>query len=392
MTDAAGGLRADEYEGREQAFVKHFVLEKYLEVLVRIVGTKWGTINYVDCFSGPWQEKGEALEGTSFGRALKALRSARDYLATRGRSIHLRCFFIEKERTAYERLRAFAEKQTGIDVATQNNEFENAVPNIEQFLEAGGRDAFTFLFIDPKGWTGYPLAVIQPLLRRPSTEVLINFMTSFIQRFVGMSTAAIRSSFEELYGTSAFLDDFQKLEGLDREDFAVEKYAAVIKAAGGFECVGRAVVLNPLKDKTQYHLIYATGHPKGLEKFKETEKAAMRVMEATRAKAQQDTREAKSNQYELLQALDAHRGEHYRLLRERYLSQARSAVQQLLRTRKRARYDEVWDLALSFQLVWQSDLNDWLKQWRAEQHLVIQGLDANAKTVQRGKGVALVWK
>src|SRR4051812_16812536 len=101
------------YAGREQTYVKHFVLQKYLERFARIVGTKWDTINYVDCFSGPWQAASEDLRDTSFSLALEALRSARETLRERRRAVRLRAFFIEKDPAAYKQLREFAEKTKG---------------------------------------------------------------------------------------------------------------------------------------------------------------------------------------------------------------------------------------------------------------------------------------
>ena len=43
------------YEGgREQAYVKHCLLENYLAQLAYRVGQKWDAIVYVDGFAGPW--------------------------------------------------------------------------------------------------------------------------------------------------------------------------------------------------------------------------------------------------------------------------------------------------------------------------------------------------
>ncbi|RMH15085.1 MAG: hypothetical protein D6696_21655 [Acidobacteria bacterium] len=50
------------YKGREQTYVKHLVLEGYLRKLAYKWGYYGGTINYVDCFAGPWRHKSEDLE------------------------------------------------------------------------------------------------------------------------------------------------------------------------------------------------------------------------------------------------------------------------------------------------------------------------------------------
>ncbi len=41
------------YKGREQTYVKHYILEEYLGRFAHIIGWYWQTIAYVDCFSGP---------------------------------------------------------------------------------------------------------------------------------------------------------------------------------------------------------------------------------------------------------------------------------------------------------------------------------------------------
>lgn len=41
-----------EYQGREQAYVKHTILRTYLQRLIMIIGRSEKVINYVDCFAG----------------------------------------------------------------------------------------------------------------------------------------------------------------------------------------------------------------------------------------------------------------------------------------------------------------------------------------------------
>lgn len=58
------------YDGREQAWIKHKLLESYLEKLLLIIGMAARPkgkveICYVDCFAGPWGDDSEQMEGTS---------------------------------------------------------------------------------------------------------------------------------------------------------------------------------------------------------------------------------------------------------------------------------------------------------------------------------------
>src|SRR3954464_13883672 len=138
------GDRDMNYEGREQTLVKHVVLEKYLERFAMVVGTWADTINYVDGFSGPWNLRSEDFADSSFAIALRVLRAAREALRARGRSLKLRCFFIEASPKSYERLDQFARETSDAEVVTKNSEFIDAIPDIQAFLQAGGGNAFGF--------------------------------------------------------------------------------------------------------------------------------------------------------------------------------------------------------------------------------------------------------
>lgn len=67
----------DYYRGREQTYLKHFFLEKYLERVAYNIGSSTSAFVYVDGFSGPWQSGDETLEDTSFMIAIRKLRDVR---------------------------------------------------------------------------------------------------------------------------------------------------------------------------------------------------------------------------------------------------------------------------------------------------------------------------
>src|SRR4051812_18690365 len=254
----------DRYEGREQTLVKHVVLEKYLLRFAMVVGTWADTINYVDGFSGPWNIRSEDFADSSFAIALRVLRTAREALRARRRLLKLRCFFIEADSKSYERLEQFARETKDAEVETRNSEFTAAIPEIQKFLQTGGARAFGFTFIDPTGWTGFAMREIKPLLVNRPGEVLINFMTSHIRRFVESPEQQRRDEFEALFGSADFRDELVGLGSKDREDALVRRYIRSVRETGGFPYVCAAVVLHPEKDTTHFHLIYATRDLKGV--------------------------------------------------------------------------------------------------------------------------------
>ncbi|MEX0704185.1 MAG: three-Cys-motif partner protein TcmP [Planctomycetales bacterium] len=381
----------DLYAGSEQTKVKHFVLRSYLAVFARIVGSRWNAITYVDCFAGPWKEKSEKFEDSSFAIALDELRKARDRLS-KGQPLKLRCFFLEKDRKAYAKLKAFADEVTDAEVVARNSDLENSIDEILSFVAAGGRNAFPFIFIDPTGWTGFAMNTIAPLLRLRPGEVLINFMTNYIRRFIESPNRQTQESFESLFGSKTHRELIAGLPPAEREDAIVRLYAENVKRTGNFEYACSAIVLNPVKDRTHFHLTYATRSEKGVEKFKEVEKSAMEEMERTRADAQQRTRTKKTNQPELFGSEVRYASTRYDELRERYLTQARSEVESMLRAKGRMRYDDVWTEAMSFSLVWASDLKSWIEDWQKQGRLRIEGMTPRQQKPKRRAGNFLVWE
>lgn len=361
------------YTGREQTLVKHFVLDAYLERFCHIIGSWAKTITYIDCFSGPWQSQTTDFSDTSFGIAIKQLRKARSTHAEKGRNLSLRCFFIEALPESYERLRQFAEQIPDIEITTRNLELESAIPEIVRFAKTGGPDAFTFSLIDPLGWRGFAMDVITPLLRLTPGEVLINFMTDFINRFIEVRDEATATDFDRMFGA----DIRSAVAGLhreEREDRLVAEYMKNLRTRGNFNLVSSAIVFKPEIESTYYHLIYATRHDRGLQVFKEVEKRMQPVMTEARGAAKARKQESRTGQGSLPLMGAAFRSSKQERLRERYLRASRTEVESLLRTHTSIPYDDLWRAALARPLVWESDLKSWISEWQKKDQIQIQGL------------------
>lgn len=379
----------DLYSGREQTYVKHLILQKYLQRFAHIIGSKWETITYVDCFAGPWNVRSDDLKDSSFSIALEQLRQARQTYP----NLKLRCFFLEKKRKPFARLKEFADNIADAEVLPKNALLEDAIPDIVEFVKKAGENSFSFIFVDPTGWKGFEMDVIAPLLRLNRSEVLINFMTSFIRRFLELPQQATRESFKRLYNSEEIIDKIQGLQGQDREDVAVAEYRRQIAKTGHFNHTAAAMVLHPLFDSTRFHLIYATRNEKGVEVFKEAEKKAMEKQEQERAEAQHKRREAKTLQRSFFSAEESYNPSFYESLRDRYLAQSKDRVLQILRANKRCLYDEIWAGALESPLVWESDLKEWIAEWEKKKQLSIEGKKMiRQKVPHRNEGNFLVWK
>jgi hypothetical protein len=62
--------------GREQAYVKHCLLERYLSRWAYKIGSSWDLLVFVDGFAGPWGTKDKEFADASFGIAVRVLTEA----------------------------------------------------------------------------------------------------------------------------------------------------------------------------------------------------------------------------------------------------------------------------------------------------------------------------
>lgn len=266
------------YDGREQAWIKHQLLKSYLERLLMIVGMggrRTGEIElcYVDCFSGPWGDDSEGLEGTSIAISLQTMERCRRVLLGKQVKVTMRALFVERDPVAFGRLQTHLSQScpSGVRADCMHGDFVDLRQSI---LAWCGRRAFTFFFVDPKGWKPIDVNVLKPLLERPNSEFLINFMYDFVNRTASM--VQWQSDIAHLLGCD--VGAIQEMAGMtaeERESFLVKAYRAGLK-----QCLtvvnekfpprtAHVRVLDPQKDRAKYHLVYLTSHPKGIVEFME---------------------------------------------------------------------------------------------------------------------------
>ncbi len=344
----------DVYLGREQTAIKHEVLRQYLLQFALIIG-RLRNITYVDCFSGPWNSEAEDLSDTSFSIAIQQFRSARERLAKENIKPKIRCLFLEKDKEAHDRLVQFGKTIEDVEVRTINAPFESSVDAILDYVDRGGRNSFAFFFVDPTGWAGIRVPTISPILKRQRSEVLVNFMTSHIRRWLGTE----QDPYEDLFGSDRYTDRLEESSGDQRDDELLFSYCdAVMRESGSY--VSSAVVLSPLRNRAHFHLVYATRELKGLEVFKKAERQAFRFMNTIRASAQQRARVERQGP-ELFSAEDLYDPTYVEGLRHRYETRARMRVAGALSRKRQMRYDEVLALWWRYPLTSEADLKDWIK-------------------------------
>ncbi|KAK0332221.1 hypothetical protein LTR94_025766, partial [Friedmanniomyces endolithicus] len=293
------------YAGREQAYVKHFLLGEYLEIFAHKIGSAYPEIAYVDGFSGPWQNTGEAFEDTSFGIALAALTRAKATWKGLGRDLKVSAYLVEKNPAAYANLQSVRTLFPGVEIKTYPGSFIERAPELLKDIPAR---AFAFLFIDPKGWA-IDMQRIAPLLKRPNSEVVFNFMFDFINRFAELQKPQVAASLDRLLvapGWRAQLaasPDAGVSQADHRKAVLVEAFAATLRSLGGYAHVAETTVLRPTQDRPLYSLVYGTRSVTGLEVFRDCQIKALRAQSQARGVAKLNAVAASSRQNELFGSL-----------------------------------------------------------------------------------------
>lgn len=291
-----------QYRGREQALIKHKLLEAYLYKLFMIIGQYQPTISFVDCFAGPWQDASEDLSATSIGRSLATMKNCLESLRNMGHNVRFRALFVEKDAAAYHRLRGYLESlDTPVETESFHGEFYNARHKI---LDWCGPAGFTFFFVDPLGWKNIvEVPTLEPFLQRPDSEFLINFMFEFILRAhdIPLHEKDMIAIFGQIPQTDGMTPD-------QKESYLVDLYRAnlkrVLPSRGGKPRSVTVPIHRPDKDRTLYHLVYLTRHPLGIVKFMEASEPLDFVQKAVRIQAKHDKKIETTGQGEFFGALE----------------------------------------------------------------------------------------
>lgn len=232
------------YPGREQAYVKHCLLEGYLPDWAYKVGSTWDSLVYVDAFAGPWQTTHPNYADSSFGVAVDALRRCQlGLLEGRGRDLNIECILGEQDKDAFAHLESFATAQSHPNflVHALPGTFAKQAAKIEQLIKGSGRNPFRFVFLDPKGWADIPMQRLQFLLSHRSCEVLINLMTRHINRFLDQPDR--EDSYQKLFGRPGVVEVLRNTASEERVERAVQEYSLSLKLLCKFKYVSSAVIL-----------------------------------------------------------------------------------------------------------------------------------------------------
>lgn len=372
----------EEYRGREQTWLKHRVLEKYLAAWSHKLGSNRGRTNhlwYVDGFAGPWQSQHEAHGDTSIAIGLRALNDAARTWARAGHQIALHAVFVEKDRRAFQTLRDFAGSNAGsVDVHTFEGPLGDHVDTIDRLVGS----APAFVFVDPTGWDGAALRFITTLGRGRLRDVMVNFMYNHINRFKDDERAFLRSQMREFFG----LNEADLPPGL-REDELMAFYRqrlreGLLRGEADRCWVADLAVSAPTKERTQFRLVVAGHHPMVIQLFRDVE-ASVIGKDAAQIRVDASTRdaEARSGQLTLLPPPAPPTDSRYASRRLSDLALARQRVLDALNGGSAHRFGDLWPDLLCEAHITLSDLKDEILKMEREGLLNVRGRGSRQRSL-----------
>lgn len=262
------------WKAEPHTIAKITLLSAYLEAWLLILGKarRGQEILYVDGFAGP----GEYTNHPT-GSPIAAVEAATSVLNTHGAEWaagDIYCAFVDEDAARIENLRrrlSTIQTHARVHHSTYVSSFVEGLAAIKAARPRPfQQDDPLFVFIDPFGATGVPFTAVKEILRSRSSEVLINLDADGIARIFHAGDDANRSALlTEVFGDSSWqsgLTTSAPFDTLCRQ--VLDLYKRRLRSLPGigyvfaFEMRGKTASLN-------YFLVFASGHPRGLEKMKE---------------------------------------------------------------------------------------------------------------------------
>lgn len=381
------------YRGREQAYVKHYFLAGYLERLIFKLASAYEEVVYIDGYSGPWQNNTEEFEDTSFGIALRALTRAKHTWATMSspaqrRSVRVTAHLVERDPAAFARLADLQKLFPEVRIIPHQGDFAQIAPAIVNDLSPR---SFSFVFVDPKGWS-VDLTAIQPLIGRDNCEVVFNFMFDFINRFALSDDPGTAAQLDRLIPGRDWRACIRAIDAQDRtvdeesrasarKAALIDEFKSALAVVGNYQFVADIDVLRPTLDRTLYFLVYATRRPPGIAVFRDCHVASLKEQSMLRGRRKLEGRQERSGQFELLASASEMGPDRSSVSLASEECRARDLLLEFAPTSEAIRWDALWPKVLSRCVIRLTDLKRIANEHRRSGALLFPGWPAGAKRV-----------
>lgn len=261
----------------EQTRVKHALLNRYIRPWMAILFSTQAkhnideTVFYFDGFAGPGiYYTDTSQQETCDGSPVLVARAANDYIGIcHNRQMVMFC--IEKNKQCVDSLQRCLDDLNKHDQLWKvfHAEFDKKVNIILDQIESLKLEGFPmFFFIDPFGYSGYPLTTLRRIMTYPRAEVLINFMVYDLVRF--SSEEQFAGNITALYGSNDYMCYRDAATPEQRQAFLLNLYCETLRSKGGASFVMPFRVNTPgLGTRPRYYLVHASQSLKALKVMKD---------------------------------------------------------------------------------------------------------------------------
>jgi three-Cys-motif partner protein len=259
----------------EHTRIKHALLTKYIDPWMKILfagQTKLGKeqkVVYFDGFCGPGTYyNDESKTDECCGSPLLVAEVANKYLdEDPKRSVIMHC--VDKNAQCTEMLQKKMDElnRHSQEWRVHNAEFDDKVNEVlDLFDQSDLQYQPLFFFIDPFGYSGYPMKTLERLLAYRRTELFVNFMVYDIVRF--WEQEQYEEGMMALFGT----DDYKKVSECTTPEqkyaFFVNLYSSRLLKAGAQYVMPFRVNASSQGTRPRYYLIHASRHILALKTMK----------------------------------------------------------------------------------------------------------------------------
>ncbi|MGO9323532.1 MAG: three-Cys-motif partner protein TcmP [Terracidiphilus sp.] len=253
-------------ESTEQSRIKATIVRDYFwawaRVILPTVKRQKGRIAYIDLFAG----KGRYNDGTK-STPLLVLEKA---VSNPDLCQHLVTLFNDADRENADALEREIASLPGVDSLTHKPQVvaeevgDKIVAMFDQMKLVP-----TFFFVDPWGYKGLSLGLINSVLKNWGCDCVFFFNYNRIS--MGLGNSAVEEHMNVLFGDQRANNLRQKLAGLpshEREAAIVEALIEALRELGA-DYVLPFCFKDERGTRTSHHLVFATKHPRGYRIMKE---------------------------------------------------------------------------------------------------------------------------
>lgn len=268
---------------KPHTYAKHKILSEYLKRWYPILGSWNSELVYIDGFAGSGIYKDGSLGSPLI--AYYTFVTHRDYPNTLSMK-KAEFIFIEKDASRANTLKSVLNyvkdilKNKGYQISSNTiyrvytQEFEKIIKGVIKGISE--RKVALFAFIDPYGYTQYTLPTIIEILKyQYSSEILLNFMTGFMDRFISDKNH-LDTIKEELGLTQDQIQDILNTKNMEERSKKLVNilyskiYEEFKKYNTGKKIYYQSFTILSKNNTPLYELVHLTKHEKGVEEMKKS--------------------------------------------------------------------------------------------------------------------------